>query len=129
MRKRRSFQIGPATPGEVSGTKKRDIFLEKNPVKTVENYSLDCHPAMEFELGLINIFESASSKDCVIIVLISSYATSLSHSTRDHSLTSDQGCRGRLKPRLRDEEESNRKSKKTPSESDSETELAYFCMD
>jgi hypothetical protein len=41
VRKRRSFQIGPATPGEVSGTKKRDIFLEKNPVKTVENYSFD----------------------------------------------------------------------------------------
>ncbi len=38
-RKRRRFQIGPATPGEVSGTKKRDNFLEKNPVKTVENYS------------------------------------------------------------------------------------------
>jgi len=38
VRKRRSFQIGPATPGEVSGTKKRDIFLEKNPVKTVENF-------------------------------------------------------------------------------------------
>ena len=37
-RKRRRFQIGPATPGEVSGTKKRDNFLEKNPVKTVENY-------------------------------------------------------------------------------------------
>jgi hypothetical protein len=41
-RKRRRFQIGPATPGEVSGTKKRDNFLEKNPVKTVENYSFDC---------------------------------------------------------------------------------------
>ena len=40
-RKRRRFQIGPATPGEVSGTKKRDNFLEKNPVKTVENYSFD----------------------------------------------------------------------------------------
>jgi len=38
-RKRRRFQIGPATPGEVSGTKKRDNFLEKNPVKTGENYS------------------------------------------------------------------------------------------
>jgi hypothetical protein len=42
VRKRRSFQIGPATPGEVSGTKKRDIFLEKNPVKTVENYIFHC---------------------------------------------------------------------------------------
>jgi len=41
-RKRRSFQIGPATPGEVSGTKKRDIFLEKNPVKTVENFIFHC---------------------------------------------------------------------------------------
>ncbi len=34
-----AYQIGPATPGEVSGTKKRDNFLEKNPVKTGENYS------------------------------------------------------------------------------------------
>jgi len=41
-RKRRRFQIGPATPGEVSGTKKRDNFLEKNPVKTVENYCFHC---------------------------------------------------------------------------------------
>ena len=46
-RKRRSFQIGPATPGEVSGTKKRDIFLEKNPVKTVENYIFHCNQAKE----------------------------------------------------------------------------------
>ena len=44
-RKRRRFQIGPATPGEVSGTKKRDIFLEKNPVKTVENYIFHCESA------------------------------------------------------------------------------------
>ncbi len=30
------------------------------------------HPAMEFALGLINIFEPASFRDCAIIVLISS---------------------------------------------------------
>jgi hypothetical protein len=44
--------------------------------KNIErNEQLTCfgrHPAMEFALGLINIFDPASSKDCVIIVMISS---------------------------------------------------------
>jgi hypothetical protein len=52
VRKRRSFQIGPATPGEVSGTKKRDNFLEKNPVKTGENYSFDWNSAHPQGFGL-----------------------------------------------------------------------------
>jgi hypothetical protein len=51
-RKRRRFQIGPATPGEVSGTKKRDNFLEKNPVKTGENYSFDWNSAHPQGFGL-----------------------------------------------------------------------------
>ena len=46
MRERRSFRIGPGharrTASKFSEQKKRNIFLEKNLVKTRENYSFHC---------------------------------------------------------------------------------------
>jgi hypothetical protein len=42
---------------------------------------------------------------------------------------SDQGCRCRLKPRLRDEEESNRNRDKHHQNPIQKQQLAYFCMD
>ncbi len=42
-------------PGEVSGTKKHNNFLEKNPVKTVENYSF-YSPSVAYSVAAFNQF-------------------------------------------------------------------------
>ena len=48
------------------------LVSRKNIERNHQRTCFGRHPAMEFALGLINIFEPASFRDCAIIVLISS---------------------------------------------------------
>jgi hypothetical protein len=51
---------------------KKIVSIAKNIERNESNACFCRHPEMEFALGLINVFDPASSRDCAIIALISS---------------------------------------------------------